>query len=306
MKVKQTLLAFGLFLSCHIGFAQQEVQFTQYNDNMLYYNPAYAGSKNCMSFFSAARQQWVGIKGAPMSQTLAIHTPLKYTSIGLGFNLLNDKSGPLNQTTLNLDFSYSFRFRNKSKLYFGINGGVDFLNGRFSELNLADENDALLAQDLRNNVLPDFGAGIFYKSEYFYAGVSVPEILESRSLYDQMYINDQRHYYFSMGGYFKPSRMLKIRPSILFKMTENAPFALDGSLAFIFYNKFWLGANYRLAESAGLLAQFQLSDQFKVGYSIDVSTSRLVRYNYGTHELILNYNLFFKKKKFATTRTFYF
>ena len=306
MKTKSIFsLLLGLFVLSTVQ-AQQEAQFTQYNDNMLYYNPAYAGSRGYLEVAGIHRQQWIGIKGAPMSQTVSFHTPIDFSNIGLGLSVLNDRVGPLNQTWLNADISYTLRFRNKTRLSFGMNAGFNMLSARFSDLNLADANDDLLSQDMPNQFLPNLGAGAFYRSKHFYVGFSVPRIVQSKSEFGLVNYDDQRHYYFSAGGYFQISDQLAGRPSIMFKFTDNAPFALDLSYAFVINEKFWIGANYRLSESVGVLAQIQLNDNFKLGYSFDVSTSKLVRYNYGTHEIMLSYRLFKKSRNFETTRCFYF
>lgn len=286
-------------------FAQQEAQFTQYNDNMLYYNPAYAGSREVMNITALYRQQWVGIEGAPVTQSLAFHTPLKYESIGLGVSVLNDKIGPLNQTWLNVDASYTLRFkRHKGKLSFGVKGGINLVNNRVGDLYATDQNDILSSGYLKNEMLPNFGGGIYYHTDKFYVGVGVPRIIESKPDFNQLNFDDQRHYYASIGGYFKFNRMLKLRPSAMFKVTDNAPFALDLSASLIYYDKLWLGANYRLNESAGILFQYQFSNQFKLGYSYDFSVNKLMRFNYGTHEILLSYDFMFKKKSLSTPRYF--
>jgi len=90
----------------------------------------------------------------------------------------------------------------------------------------------------------------------------------------------------------------------MLKITEQAPLALDVSLAFIMYDKVWIGANYRLLESAGIMFQYQFSNQFKIGYSFDYSTTKLRSYNYGTHEILLSYDLLFKSKSLTSPRYF--
>ncbi len=306
MKTKKHLVALIIGLSCSVhGLSQQEAQFTQYNDNMLYYNPAYAGSREMLNIALIHRQQWVGIDGAPMSQSLAIHSPLKYESIGVGLSVLNDRVGPLNQTWINADFAYSLRFKkHKGRLAFGVTGGINLLNAKLSTLYTVDQNDPMFGQDIQNKILPNIGAGIYYHSKYWYCGVSVPRVTESSYSPTQIFYNDRRHYYFSLGGYFSINRMLKLRPSTMMKFTMDAPFALDASLALIVYDKFWFGANYRVLESAGGLFQWQISDQFKLGYAFDISTTKLVRYNFGTHEILLSFDLLRKDKKFISPRFF--
>ena len=231
-----------------------------------------------------------------------LHGPLKYESVGLGASFLNDKVGPVNSTWINGDFSYSFKLKNRGKLAFGLTGGVNLINANFTNLVTEDPNDALAANNYRNQINPNFGAGVYYHSKQWYAGVSVPKFVEAKP--ELGTLAEQRHYYFMVGGYFKANRMLKIRPSALLKMTENAPFALDGSIAFICYDRFWVGANYRLGASAGVLVQYQANDQFKIGFSADFSTSRLVKNNYGTHELLLSYDFLQKNKKVISPRFF--
>ena len=106
------------------------------------------------------------------------------------------------------------------------------------------------------------------------------------------------------GGYINASRMLKLRPSAMLKITENAPFALDVSLAFILYDKLWLGANYRILESAGIFIQYQISNQFKIGYAFEYSTTKLRGHNAGTHELMISYDLLFRGKSITSPRYF--
>lgn len=285
--------------------AQQEAQFTQYMDNMLYYNPAYAGSREALNISGIHRHQWVGVKGAPLSQTLSIHSPLKYESIGLGLSMLHDRLGPMNQTWINVDASYSLRFKkHQGRLSFGVKGGLNIVNADLTGLYTPDANDPSLARNYRNDLLPNIGVGIYYHSRQWFAGVAVPRIAQSNPSFSELEFDDHRHYYIMAGGYFNVNRMFKIRPSTMIKLTPNAPLAIDVTASFIFYEKLWLGANYRVLESAGGHLQYQFSPQFKLGYSFDISTSKLVRVNYGTHEIMLSYDFLFKKKRLISPRYF--
>lgn len=297
-----------MILVVNQGFSQQEPQFTQYMDNMLYYNPAYAGSREMMNITALHRQQWAGFKGAPMTTTLGFHTPLRYESVGVGFSLMNDRLGPTNATWINADISYSLRFKkHKGRLSFGLKGGLSLLNGDLVSLIKQDNTDQSLNVRYQNELQPNIGGGIYYHSDQWFIGIAVPRIIDNvkkaGSFSDMEYIA-QRHYYLTVGGYIKANRMLKIRPSAMLKITENAPMALDMSLAFIFYDKLWLGGNYRLMESAGVMLQYQISNQFKIGYAFEMSTTKLRAYNAGTHEILLSYDLLFKSKSLASPRYF--
>lgn len=309
MKLRNKILAGGMMLLLAGSIqAQQEAQFTQYLDNMVYYNPAYAGSNDMLSISALHRQQWAGFKGAPMSTTFGIHSPLKYDNIGLGLSVLNDKAGPINATWINADFSYSLKFKkHNGRLAFGIKGGMSLLNGDLTTLYKEDQSDEMLDVRYQNKALPNIGAGIYYHSDQFFLGVAVPKIIDNikdaNQITDPKYIA-QRHYYMTIGGYFNANRMLKIRPSAMLKITENAPASIDANLAFIMYDKLWLGVNYRVLESAGIYAQILINKQFKIGYAFEFSTGKIRSHNYGTHELMLSYDLFLKSKPFASPRYF--
>ena len=287
-------------MSSGLSIAQQDVQFTQYNDNMLHYNPAYAGNRDVLTVTALHRQQWVGMKGAPMSTTLALHTPLKYEAIGVGVSLLNDRVGPLTQSWIAGDISYTLRFGSTSnsrrsaddpRLSFGVKGVMNMLNADLDRLQTTDQNDVDL-QNYNNKMGANVGAGVYFRSKHLFAGVSVPRILEpNKTSLTTASQTRQRHYYATLGGIIEVNRQLKLRPTTMVKITENAPLAIDGSLAFIFYDKLWLAGNYRLLESAGVYVQYQISPQFKIGYGFDISTNSLVRFNAGTHEILLSYDL---------------
>ncbi|MCO5269788.1 MAG: type IX secretion system membrane protein PorP/SprF [Brumimicrobium sp.] len=291
--------------------AQQEPQFTQYMDNLIYYNPGYAGSHDRMSIAALHRQQWAGFAGAPMSTTFALHSPLSYDNIGLGLSFVNDRLGPTNDTWINGDVSYSLKFKNHNgRLAFGVKAGVNMLNGDLTNLVKEDQEDATLNVRYKNEVKFNVGAGIFYHSDQFFVGVAVPRILENiKDIKDVTSVANekfslQRHYYAMIGGYINAGRMLKIRPNAMVKITENAPLAVDAGLAFIFYDKFWLGLNYRVLESAGLYLQYSFTPQFKMGYAFEFSTTKMGTHSAGTHEIMLAFDLLFKNKSLATPRYF--
>jgi len=296
-----------LAILSNFSYAQQEAQFTQYLDNMAYYNPAYAGTHGVMNLTALHRQQWVGFDGAPMSTTFNIHSPIGWDNLGIGISALNDRVGPNNSTWINADVSYSLRFKkHKGRLSFGIKGGINLLNGDISKLTTNNPNDNTLNVSYNNEIDPNFGAGIYYHSNQFFAGIAVPRILDNSKdpdILNKEYIS-QRHYYLTLGGYIPAGRMLKIRPSAMLKITENAPMALDVNLGFIFYDKFWLGANYRLLESAGLYFQISISNQFKLGYAFEYSTTEIRSHNAGTHELMISYDINLFKKSITSPRFF--
>lgn len=305
-----SLLAFVSFVFLNISNtrAQQDPHFTQYMDNTVYVNPAYAGSRGMMNITGLARFQWVGFKGAPMSQTLSFNTPLRYESVGLGLSIVNDKAGPLNQTLIYGDFSYTIPFKkskHNAKLAFGVKAGMNLLNATTSNLVTTSNGDQTLGSNIRNVVTPNFGVGIYYHMDQFYFGVSAPKLLEAEQKAGLSATQEKRHYFFIAGGVISlKNPNYKLRPTTMLKFTPGAPVSWDISLALIIKDKVTLGAMYRVLDAAGGFIQYQFNPQFKLGYAFDIAATRLVGHNYGTHEVMLSYDFNFSKKKILSPRYF--
>ena len=285
--------------------AQQDPHYTQYFDNMLFINPAYAGSRGMLNMTGIHREQWVGFDGRPRSSTFSIHSPLSYESVGLGLTAVNDNIGPMNQTMFYVDGSYTLKFKNhKGKLALGVKGGINMINIGREGLNTGNPNDPKLLQNIQNNINPNFGFGIYYHTPSFFIGASVPKMMEQS--YDELSTTnlERRHYFATLGGVIPVSDDWKLRPASLLKITENAPLSLDMSVAAIYNEKLWLGANYRLQAAFGAFVQFQLTPQFRVGIASDFGTQELRNHNQGTFELMVSYDFTFKKEGIRSPRYF--
>jgi len=285
--------------------AQQDPHFTQYFDNMLFVNPAYAGSSGMLNVTGLHREQWVGFEGRPRSSTFSVHSPTSYESLGIGLTAVNDVIGPLNQTMFYVDASYTLRFKNhKGKLAFGLKGGINLINIGVEGLNTDEPNDPKLLSNIQNNINPNFGFGIYYHTPSFFLGLSTPKMLEQS--YDGLSETnlERRHYFGTIGGVFGVSNKWKLRPTAMLKITENAPLSLDLTMAGIYNEVLWLGATYRVESAFGAFVQIQISPQFKVGFASDFGTQEIRNYNSGSFELLMSYDFVFKKKGIVSPRYF--
>jgi type IX secretion system PorP/SprF family membrane protein len=287
------------------AFGQQEPHFTQYSDNMLFVNPAYAGSGGVFNLTDIHREQWVGFDGRPVSTTLSAHTPLTRESIGVGLTMVSDKTGPIKQTMFYGDYSYTIKVnRSGGKLSFGIKAGMNVISVATSGLQTTDASDPNLIQNARNNINPNFGFGMYYHSPRFFIGGSSPKMIE-RS-YDGISASniERRHFYGIAGGVIPLNRDWKLRPTTLVKFTSNSPVSIDASVAGIYKEKLWLGAMYRLNAAFGVFTQFQITPQFKLGIATDFGTQAIRNYNYGTYEVLVSYDFKFKKEGLRSPRFF--
>ncbi len=207
--LKQTLLLLALPALFYTSglFSQQDAQYTQYMYNTVSVNPGYAGSRGHISIAALHRSQWVGLDGAPVTQTLNIHSPIGYRGVGLGMSIVNDKIGPTSETYFDIDFSYTVHTSTEGRLSFGLKGSAHLLDVRFSELNqdISNGSDPSLQQNIDNRFSPNFGAGVYYRTNKFYAGLSVPRILQT-SYFDESSLStakEQMNLYFITGYVFQ-------------------------------------------------------------------------------------------------------
>src|SRR5690606_21112260 len=157
--------------------AQQDPQYTQYMYNMNVVNPAYAGSKESLSLTALYRNQWSGMEGNPVTFTFSAHAPVS-EKIGLGLSAIKDELGPVKETNVFADFSYTLQVSSNVKLALGLKAGATFHDVGLMDLELQDPNDPFFSENI-NNTYPNIGAGAFLYSEKFYLGLSVPNMLKS-------------------------------------------------------------------------------------------------------------------------------
>jgi type IX secretion system PorP/SprF family membrane protein len=276
--------------------AQQDPMFTQYMFNTLSINPAYAGSKDFLSATAIHRSQWVNFEGAPVTQSVTVHSPLRNESISLGGTIINDAFGPVKQTGIYIDGSYRI-FMGNRRLAFGIKGGLNLFSANLLDLNPLVEDDASFAANIANKPLPNFGAGVMYYTRRWYVGASVPKLLSNKLLtgdlpdYSGVSNKETPHAFLIAGAVFDMNLYTKFKPTVLIKAVNGAPIAAEVTGQFLFYDKFWAGVMYRWQDAAGVLLQYEINRMFKVGYAFDYSLSDIRKYSDGSHEIMLGFDL---------------
>ncbi len=305
--IKTNIIVIALF-SCFYSVAQQLPQFTQYMYNTISINPAYAGSREALSIVGLHRSQWVGFKGGPITQTLSIHTPLRNDRIGLGLSFIEDDLGPQNFSYLYGDFSYSIPTAWDGKLAFGLKAGfTHFSFDTDFRLDEANQNDPLI-YGTSDRWSPNIGAGVYWSNDRIYAGLSTPRILNNDLNNENEFEALERiSYYFTVGGVIDINQYIKFKPAGLIKATNGAPVSYDLTANFLFNEKFWLGASYRINEytaAIGGIADFQVSRQLRVGYAYEKPISEIADYTTGTHEILLIYEFKFINSKLKSPRYF--
>jgi type IX secretion system PorP/SprF family membrane protein len=287
---------------------QQSPVTTQYMFNNLLINPAYAGSKPFTSAALMVRKQWAGFKGSPTTETASIHGALEDKNVGLGLYVSNDHAGITNRTELFGSYSYTLSF-GEAKLAFGLQAGFSYLKSTLSDLIYNDNNDPVYQNNTINNVLPNFGAGVYFHTDLFYAGISAPLLLSYDPLKTFSFEIDDAHrirrHYFATSGYvFSLSEQVKLKPSFLIKYVSGAPVQFDINANLLLNNIIWTGVSYRSNDAIALIGEYQLTKKLRIGYSFDYTLSVLRNYSAGSHEFMLGYDFGYKVPKVKTPRYF--
>ncbi|MFC0603564.1 PorP/SprF family type IX secretion system membrane protein [Winogradskyella pulchriflava] len=285
---------------------QQDPQYTQYMYNMNIMNPAYAGSRENLSFGLLYRNQWSGIDGGPETGTFFVHSPIG-NNLGLGLSLISDQIGPVKETNVYADISYTLKLGGEHRLAFGVKAGATFHDINLSNNNVAviDQTDPFFGMGI-NETTPNIGAGFFYYTNKYYLSLSVPNMLSSVHLDDNdRKIGSETQHYFVTGGYvFDLSPNTELKPSFMVKSAFDAPTSFDVNLNARFFKKFEIGASYRLDDSFSGLVNFSLSPSLRVGYAYDAVSSDIKAYAPASHEVMLLFDLNFPKRVSRSPRYF--
>ena len=305
------ILIIALVLASYLANAQQDPQHTMYRFNGLMFNPAYAGSREALSLSAIYRWQWVNVEGSPQTASFSIHSPLKNDHVALGFSFVSDRYTVVHSDKLEGDFAYRINLSKKKKIKLSLGVGVSATNIR------ANLRDVGLTQTVdgsfQNNInlwMPNITAGAYVYGEKFFIGVSVPEILSnSLSTKNKVWERsiDSAHQFTSLyatAGYvFDLGKKVKFAPSILVKyVPKYAPISMDFNANFIFIDRLWLGVSYRLSDSYGFMAAFNITKQLRVGYAYDLTVSPISHFTTGSHEIMAGYDFDFRKKSIVNPR----
>ncbi|WP_206156130.1 PorP/SprF family type IX secretion system membrane protein [Chitinophaga fulva] len=299
------------------GTAQQNIQFSQYIFNGLSVNPAYAGYKEDLYVNAIYRHQWAGFPGAPRTGGVSLDgvTPASDKKVGLGMQMLFDKSGP--QDALSLYGSYSYRIplddEDTRRLCLGIGAGVTQYSIDGTALQYIDNEDAAIPLGKKSVWVPDARFGIYYYTPRFYAGASVMDLF---SLYtdasrynwkgnNYSTIRKTQHLYITTGAMFPLGENLQLKPSILIKEDFKGPTNVDINAFLLIGEKLWVGASYRTGvgiwrktnlqkdlselDAASVMVEFYATEKLRIGYAYDLTINKMAGYQGGSHEISLGF-----------------
>ncbi len=297
---------FFLFFIISAGLGGQlDLQHTLFMLNKMYYNPAYAGADAPFTLNVVARRQWWGFEGAPQFEALATDFPLLHDRVGLGFRLQHQVVGIHTRYFLAGNYVYRFQIGDG---YLG--AGLKTVL-RYSASDYRDDRlhgsvdismDGGIPMEMETSFAPDFGAGLYYQQEKFYAGLSVTHLL-SRRLVAQGYsgyteINGV-HFYVMSGLRMKRVDDFVFEPQLLVRYVKGVPFDGDFNLVTTYRENLKLGLGYRAGgglhtntgESLSVFFGTALSETLFFGLSYDYTLTPLRRFSAGSFEVVLQYRI---------------
>lgn len=297
------IILINLLILSGTCYAQQIPMFTNYMFNMLSINPAYAGTRDALTIALIHRKQWVDFDGAPTTQTITLHTPFMNNKVGVGLSVINDVIGPIKQTSINGDYAYRLKINRKVNISLGLKSGVNIIQADLSNLSTVQNNDPAFASDIQSRIMPNFGVGVYYNTDKWYLGISAPKLFENNFEADNgkslvsTTKGEERHYFAIGGAVFDLSKMWKIRPTTFIKLVESAPITADLTTFFVYREQIEFGGMFRSGDAVGFLLGIYFTPQLRFGYSYDWSyVNNTVRFNKGSHEVMLSYDLIYKDK----------
>jgi type IX secretion system PorP/SprF family membrane protein len=303
------------------AFAQQQPHYTQYTLNSFLINPAVAGIENYTDLRFGNRMQWTGLTGAPQTKYVSMHTALGKNYLGdnansfsgtgenpmsrsfvksyqaaaphhgVGVIALEDKTGPLKNTEVKLNYAYHLGLSTKVNLAVGVSVGITQLSLDASNLVFEDSSDPFFAANTYKKLSPSISLGMWLYGPRFFGGLALHQLLPSSNVFltstTASTAKTQPQALLSAGYKLSLSEDIAAIPSILLNYQMGMPLAVEGNVKLAFKDKFWLGGGYRRNDAFTANAGFTVGYLLNIGYSYDVTTSNLNTVSNGTHEIIV-------------------
>ena len=267
-------------------------------------NPAYAGSADALSLTLQARMQWVRTDGAPNTQIFSAHAPVSGIPFAAGMRMLHEAVGSGRRMTLSPSWVYRKPLA-KGVVSAGLSGNISRYSPGYQNLLLLHKDDDVFA--LQESMwIVTLGAGFFYATDKFYAGLAVPEIVPASKPDPERNIfrRHLRQYIFHTGKVFSLNHDVLLKPNLLLSIPEQGVAYADFNMNVLFRETLWLGASYRTSHLLGGLVQLQLNSQWKLGYAWDMPLQRNQFYGTDTHEISLQYTFSFDRTGVRSPRYF--
>ena len=283
-----------LFCTTIVARGQQISQYTQYVFNHFSVNPAVAGAKNCIDLRLGYRQQWTGLEGAPTTGWLSLHgtlrpkgKPFQANKHGIGVFMETDNAGNWGYTRFLLAYAYHIQMSRDYFISMGAFGGFEQVKFDVGNAVTMNPDDPALDGKASVMLVPEITPGIWAYSKVMWAGMSIHQIVGNA--YKGIGTDSRlaRQVMLSGGYKYRLAKKTALIPSTLLKFSKGAPMAVDINAMVEYDRKLAVGVGVRPGDAVTFLLKFGFMQYFQLGYSYDVTTSKLRVGSSNTHEIIL-------------------
>lgn len=279
--------------------AQNQINMGQYMIHQPFVNPAAIASYNKLTFAGFYRSQWMKFEGAPVTQGFNAIIPLKKYKHTLSLTGTHDAIGINRNSEVSLGYAYSFKVGLNAYLSFGVSASLDLLQADYTLLHTIDQNDPLFQTQTPLVPLPDFKFGTYFFKNRFYAGFTVPNLLNNKIIYTSSGVSTGNskfdvkdlHYYFHMGYSFLLNEKFDLNVSTLVKEVSGAPIQFDINTQLMYKKVFGFGLSYRTSKEALGILSLQIIPSLKFAYAYEYNLGEIGDYSSGSHEVMLIYQL---------------
>lgn len=281
--------------------AQNQFHVSQYMLHHGFVNPGAIGNSNAVSGAIFYRNQWTGMSGAPRVMGLNFNKPFTKGKNHLGLTIIHDQIGVSKNFEFTLTYAYRMKLGVNKYLSLGISGTLSLMQSNYSLVNTTEANDPIFTSSTPTFTMPNSKFGAYYFSPKFYVGFAIPNLLENKVIYDNTYTGvtefnpKNLHYYLHTGYSFTLGDNFDFNPSVMFKQVTGSPLAIDINAQFMYKKKLGMGASFRTSNELIGLLNYQVSQNFRLGYAYDFNWGQLGSFSRGSHEVMLIFKYMEKK-----------
>jgi type IX secretion system PorP/SprF family membrane protein len=297
--MKKLLGATLAIFSYFTVYSQQDVQFTQFMNNKLFYNPGVAGSSGSICINGVHRTQWAGFENAPQTQNVNAEVPIEILRGALILNITNDQIGFFQDITAGIGYAYQLDLGVGT---LGLGLELDFRNKQVTSDKWITPDGTLGDNAIpfagETTLSPDLSFGAYFQSPKLWAGISSTRLLGAeyelgsnpQSKDGVTRLKSARHYFIMAGYNWEiPNTGITLMPAVLAKTDLLSGVQADINVSALYNKRIWGGVSYRLQDAVSIMAGYYIFPELRLTYAYDLTTSALRNASSGSHEIMLNY-----------------
>lgn len=322
MRSLKIISAAALLLLAYSGYGQVIPQFSQYYQNYLIHNPGAAGMEDYWEIKTNFRKQWSGLDNTPISGYLTFSGGLNTGRFlgdvglrtsegkgkgrvtgapatvkhGLGGYVIVDNFGPMSQYAGGISYAAHIKLFSNVKLSIGTSVGLNNFQINGDPLTIKDPNDNTYQNYYTNGMNQtffDWNVGMYFYSPRFFVGYGANHILGNMIYFgDQIAEREIAMHHFITGGYkFKLGKRFELMPSVQVKFMTPAPVSFDITARLRYNKMIWAGVSYRNESALSFALGGTIARILNISYSYDYTLNNIRSYSWGSHEVILGFNI---------------